>query len=69
MLLSKKKLQGHFTMSIEVHFKLSGNETLNKKVLSSQGKVRNNEAVRRVVRLNLLEFEGRNQTGSVSSER
>jgi len=69
VLLSKKKLQGHFTMSIEVHFKLSGNETLNKKVLSSQGKVRNNEAVRRVVRLNLLEFEGRNQTGSVSSER
>jgi len=40
-----KKLQGHFTMSSRVQ--LSGNEMLNKKVLSSRRKVRNDEAVHR----------------------
>jgi len=45
--LSKKlqALQGHFTKSSEVQ--LSGNEMLNKKVLSSRRKVRNDKAVRR----------------------
>jgi len=40
--VSIEKLQGHFTTSSEVQ--LSGNEMLNKKVLSSRRKVRNDEA-------------------------
>ena len=40
-----EKLQGRFTMSSNVQ--LSGNEMLNKKVLSSRWKVRNDEAVHR----------------------
>jgi len=40
-----EKLQSHYTMSSKDQ--LSGNEMLNKKVLSSRRKVRNDEAVRR----------------------